>query len=153
MNGSSPSGRIGFALSESAREHFLKVLPDWVRQASQQGLVPKLSYSGAGRRERDGKTTWEYRGSLFLLASQRREALHRGKYFDLLGFPVWIGDVEQLLLRGRVLTFLEVGAPEPEEHLVIENAPENFFETVLQENANCRLHQKPVPNASPTSLG
>lgn len=105
--------------------------------------MPILSYSGGGRAEKNGKIIWEYRGALFLLGGQRQEALQKGRYFDLLGFPVWIGEIDQLLLNGRVLTFMEVGTPKPFKHLVIENAPENFFQTVLRENAKCRLRHKP----------
>jgi hypothetical protein len=136
--------KIDFTLTESAQEYLSKTLADWVKQTSEKGLVPILSYAGEGRSEKDGKIIWEYRGgALFLLANQRREALQSGRYFNLLGFSVWIGDIDQLFLKGRVLTFMGVGAPEPRKHLVIENAPENFFQTVLRENARCRLRDRP----------
>ena len=139
MNESSPGDRIGFTLTELAQEYLSKTLPDWIKQTSEQRLVPTLSFSGGGRAERNGKVTWEYRGALFLLGGQRRGALQKGGYFDLLRFPVWIAEIDQLLLRGRTLTFAAVGMPEPRKYLVIENAPENFFETVLRENSKCRL--------------
>ena len=143
MNGPQ-SDRIDFTLTVSAQEYLSKTLPDWVKQTSEKGLVPLLSYAGGGRSEKDGKITWEYHGgALFLLAGQRREALSKGKYFDLVGFPLWIGEIDQLLLKGRVLTFTEVGAPEPQKHLVIENAPENFLQTALRENARCSLRRRP----------
>src|SRR5262249_23911533 len=132
-----PSDKIGFNLTESAEEYLSKMLPGWTREASARGLVPILSYSGGGRCEKDGRITWEYLGPLFLLADQRQEALGSGKYFDLLGFPVWIGETEQLLLKGRLLTFMKVGGPEPEEHLVLDHVSENFFETALKEGAGC----------------
>lgn len=138
-----PGDKIGFTLTDSAREYLSKTLPDWVQQTLERGQVPELCYAGGGRSEKNRKIIWEYRGgALFLLGSQRPEALRSGTYFDLLGFSVWIGDIDQLLLKGRVLTFAEVGGPEPRKHLVIENAPENFFQTVLRENARCGLRQK-----------
>jgi hypothetical protein len=137
MSDGLPSDKIGFNLTESAEDYLSKTLPDWTKEASARGLVPILSYSGGGRCEKDGQITWEYQGPFFLLADQRHGALGNGKYFDLLGFPVWIGEVEQLLLKGRLLTFVKVGGPEPEGHLVIDNVPENFFETALKQGAGC----------------
>jgi hypothetical protein len=134
MNANLPCDKISFTLSKSAHEHLQKVLPGWVEGMSKQKLVPILSYSGAGSTEKDGKVIWEYRGTLFLLAGQKREALRDGKFYDVLGFPVWIKEIDNLLLKGRVLTFIKVGSPEPQEQLVIENAPENYFEMALRDN-------------------
>lgn len=137
MNERLPRDKISFTLSSSAEAHLQKILPDWIDGMSKRELVSILSYSGGGRREKGGKVIWEYRGPLFLLAGQKRESLRDGKYYDVLGFPVWIGEIENLLLKGRVLTFIKVGSPEPEEYLVIENAPENYFELALKDA--CRV--------------
>lgn len=140
--------KIGFILSKSARAHLKAVLPEWVGGCQKKKLVPLLSFSGGGRREdKQGNVTWEYNGSLFLLAGQKREALRDGKYYDLLGFPVWIDDFDNHLLKGRVLTFLKVGSPEPTENLVIENAPENFLEMVSRENCSAC----PAPEIKPVA--
>jgi hypothetical protein len=74
---------------------------------------------------------------LFLLCAQKPEALPRGKYYDLLGFPVWIYELDNLLLKGRVLTFAKVGGPEPQAELVLENVPDNYFELAMQEGGGC----------------
>ena len=138
MDANPPCDKISFTLSKSAHEYLQKALPGCVEWMSKQNLVPILSFSGGGRHEKDGKVIWEYSGPLFLLAGQKREALRDGKYYDVLGFPVWIGEIDNLLLKGRVLTFMKVGSPEPVEQLVIENAPENYFETALRNNcASC----------------
>ena len=50
----------------------------------------------------------------------------------LLGFRVWIGEMEQTLLKGRTLTTIQYGSPEPAELLVIENAPEDYFEIMMR---------------------
>lgn len=126
-----------FALSESAQNYLSKTLPDWTKHTRERGIVPMLSFSGAVRMEKDGKVICEYRGPLFLLASQKREKLRDGKYYDVMGFSLWMYEFDYLLLKGRVLTFTKVGAPHPEEHLVIENAPEDFFETVYKQAKSC----------------
>jgi hypothetical protein len=134
-----PNDKISFTLSKSAQAHLQAVLPDWVGGLSKKGLVPILSYSAGGRDEKDGKVLWEYRGALFTLGGQKREELREGQYYDVLGFPVWIDEFDNHLLKGRVLTFIKVGRPEPEENLVIENAPENFLEMTSRENCTpCR---------------
>ena len=146
MSDSAPGDKIDFSLSKSAQEYLSGILPNWTQQMSERGFVPMLSYSGSETAtcKKSGKVTWEFRGALFLLAGHRPEALRDGGYFDLAGFRVWIGNMDQRLLSGRVLTFVEVGAPEPKRRLVIENAPENFFRTVFKENTACSLRQKPV---------
>ena len=134
MNISLTCDKLSFTLSKSAQEHLQKILPGYEEGMSKRKLVPTLSYAGAGRKEKDGKVIWEYKGPLFLLAGQKCEAPRDGKYYDVLGFPVWIGETDNLLLKGRVLTFMRVGSPEPEDQLVIENAPENYFEMALRDN-------------------
>lgn len=137
MNEDIRSDQADFALSESAQKYLSKTLPDWTKHTLERGNVPMLSFAGAGHTQQDGKVTWEYRGALFLLASQKREMLRGGKYYDVMGFSLWMYEFDYLLLKGRVLTYTKVGAPHPEEHLVIENAPEDFFETVFKQGKSC----------------
>ena len=130
---------MSFTLYGPAQQHLQTVLPDFVRVLSERGLVPILSHAGAGRTEKEGKVIWEYQRPVFLLAGQKREALGPGKYYDLLGFPVWIAEFDNLVLKGRVLTFMRIGEPKPEEHLVIEDAPQNYLDLAMRENcAPCR---------------
>jgi len=83
---------------------------------------------------------WEYRGPNFLLAGEEPGQPRPGRYFDLLGFRIWIGEIEELLLKGRTLTIIHHGSPEPAELLVIQGAPEDHLETTLR--AHCSsLHR------------
>lgn len=142
MNADLPCDHINFTLSKSAREHLQKLLPGWVGRMSERKLVPILCWSGGGRTEKGGKVIWEYRGPLFSLAGQKREALRDGRFYDVLGFPIWMGEMDSLLLKDRVLTFMKVGSPEPIGQLVIENAPDNYFEAAVRNNcASCSTHQ------------
>jgi hypothetical protein len=125
--------KASFTLSKSAQEHLQDILPNWIDECSKKGLVPILSHSGVCRKEKGGKVLWEYRGPDFLLAGQRIEALGSGKYYDLLGCPVWIDDFDNHLLTRKVLTAINFGSPEAEVFLVLENAPDNYFETAMQE--------------------
>jgi hypothetical protein len=130
--------KIKFTLSPSAKAHLVKILSNWVESTSQKGLVPILSFSGGGRMEKDGKILWEYRGPEFLIAGQRPEALRGGKYYDLLGFSVWIQDFEQRLLEGQVLTTIKIGNSNDYELFVLANAPDNYLETALPKRCCCR---------------
>jgi hypothetical protein len=40
--------------------------------------------------------------------------------------------MEQRLIEGRTLTTIQFGSPEPAELLVIENAPEDYFEAMMR---------------------
>ena len=77
---------------------------------------------------------WDYRGPSFVIAGIKPERLGAGGYYDLLGQRVWISNAEQHLLSGRTLTTLSVDtdSPDPVELLVLENAPEDYFEQILR---------------------
>ena len=100
-------------------------------ECSAQGLVTSLTYSGGLAPKKDGKALWNYRGPNFLIAGQRPAHLRAGAYYDLLGFRVWIGQEEQILLKGKTLTTIHYGTPQPEELLVIEGVPDDYFETTI----------------------
>jgi hypothetical protein len=126
-----------FTLSESAQDFLRKHMSGWIGGASKQGLVPMLWFVGSMRTEKDGKTLWEYQGPLFGLFAEKPERLGTGKYYDLLGAAVWIDKFSSLLLKGRTLTVKKVGSPEPREHLVLDNVPEDYVQTALRESAGC----------------
>ena len=89
--------------------------------------------------EKNGKVLWEYKGPRFVIGAHKPENLIEGTLYDLLGFPVWMRDFDDHLLKGRVLTASMVGSPEPQEHLVIENAPEDYLKKFSQKNAGTVL--------------
>jgi hypothetical protein len=127
-----PSKKVNFTLSETAKRYLQRGLSG-AEQSSTRGLVTCLTYSGGYAPERDGKILWEYRGPNFLIAGQKPGNLRPGGYYDLLGFRVWIGEMEQRLLEDRTLTTIQYGSPEPAELLVIENVPDNYFEAMMRE--------------------
>ena len=142
MQENSLCGELSFSLSQSAQNYLQEILQHRSDQPHKPGFVPILSYSGGSRIENEGKVLSDYNGPNFLVGSQKLEALGPGKYYHLLGFPIWIDDSDNLLLKGRTLTVVEVGHPEPMELLVIENAPENYLEIVSRENSCCGLDCK-----------
>lgn len=140
-----PCEIMNFSLSKPAEDYLKGVLPDFVEFMSKQELVPSLSHSRGSRSKKDGRVVWEYNGPLFLLAGQKREALRVGKYYDVLGYLLWIEEIDSRILKDRVLTFMKVGRPEPREFLVIENAPDNYFDVAMRGNSTscCELKTKP----------
>ena len=116
-----------FTLTDSARQYLLRGLSI---ERSAQGLVTSLMYCGCLAPEKDGKVLWTYHGPNFLIAGQRPAHLRAGAYYDLLGFQVWIGEVEQILLKGKSLTTIHYGTPQPQELLVIDGAPADYFDTM-----------------------
>ena len=97
-----------------------------------RGLVPCLTYSGGFAPTRNGEILWNYRGPNFLIAGHKPGNLPVECYYDLLGFRVWIGKVEQRLLEGRTLTTIQYGSPEPAELLVMQNVPDDYFEAMIE---------------------
>ena len=132
MNEQTHCKTVNFTVSETAKQYLQRNLSPFAGQMSARRLVTCLNYSGGYAPERDGKILWNYRGPNFLIAGQKPRNLRGGGYYDLLGFRVWIGEMEQTLLEGRNLTTIRYGSPEPAELLVIENAPEDFFETMMR---------------------
>lgn len=132
MNDHTPYKTVNFTVSETAKQYVQRNLSRFAGEMSARGLVTCLTYSGAFAPEKDGKILWSYRGPNFLIAGQKPGNLRVGGYYDLLGFRVWIGKTEQILLEGRTLTTLHYGRPDPEELLVIEDAPEDYFETMVR---------------------
>jgi hypothetical protein len=131
MNEDKTLSPLNFTLSESAKQYLQRDLAA-ADQWSTRGLVTCLSFSGGFAPERGGKILWNYKGPNFSIAGQKPEKLRPGGYCDLLGFRVWIGDMEQRLLEGRTPTTIQFGSPEPAELLVIENAPEDYFEAMMR---------------------
>ena len=123
---------VNFTLSETAKRHIVGALST-ANQLSAGGLVTCLTFSGAYAPARDGQILWNYRGPNFLIAAQKSENLRPGAYCDLLGVRVWIGETEQILLDGKTLTIKQYGSPEPAELLVIENAPDDYFDAMMRE--------------------
>jgi len=130
MNENTPCHEVNFTLSEIAKDYLQRSLLI-AENMSARGLVSCLSYSGGLTQEKDGKTLWNYSGPNFLIVGQKPQHLGTGRYYDLLGFRVWIGEIEQILLKGRTLTTLQCESPHGMELLVIENAPKNYFETIM----------------------
>jgi hypothetical protein len=137
MNENTPCKGLNFALSETAKQYLQKVLSQFAGGMSARGLVPCLSYSGGFAPEKDGKILWQYRGPNFLLGGHKPKNLHAGKCYNLLGFRVWIGKIEEILLEGRTLTIIQYGNPDPQELLVIENAGEDYLEKTMQAHSRC----------------
>jgi hypothetical protein len=133
MNQDATGDKINFTLSESAEAYLRKILPSAVDHMSKRGIVPILSHRGGGTAKKDGKVTWHYRGPAFALAGQKPEFLNDGKYYNLFGCSIWIEELENIMLKGHVLTMQKVGSPEPLSFLVIQNAPENYFQQALDE--------------------
>lgn len=136
MNTQSSLEKIDFASSASAEAHLLKYLPEWVGTMSKQGIVPILSWCGGTKMEKGGKVLWEYTGPQFCVAGQKPEALSGGKYYDLLGCPVWIEEFSINVLKGHVLTTMKIG-PEDNEILIIENAPADYLNQGFPECSCC----------------
>ena len=122
---------LNFTLSDSAKQYLQRDLTA-ADQRSTRGLVTCLTYSGGYAPERGGMILWSYRGPNFLIAGQKPGNLRAGGYYDLLGFRVWIGEIEQRLLDGRTLTTIQYGSPEPVELLVIENVPDDYCEAMIR---------------------
>jgi len=133
MNENSLLEKIQFKLSASAEKNLLKDLPNFATEAAKRGRVPVLFYCGGSRVEKNGKILWEYTGPQFLLTAQKAETLCDGRFYDLLGFAVWVEEIEERLLQGRVLTAIQSGNPEQAEILVLEDAPENYLELAFPE--------------------
>ena len=123
---------MNFTVSETAKQCLQRNLSLFSGDRAGRRLVTCLTYSGGYAPERDGKLLWNYQGPNFLIAGQRPGNLRAGGYYDLLGFRVWIGEMEQTLLESRTLTTIQYGSPEPAELLVIENAPEDYFEILMR---------------------
>jgi hypothetical protein len=132
MNKDTALSPLNFTLSEGAKEYLQRDLT-LADQLSTRGLVTCLTYSGGFAPTRDGKVLWNYQGPNFLIAGQKPGNLGPGRYYDLLGFRVWIGKMEQALLEGRTLTTIQYGSLEPAELLVIQNVPDNYFEVMMRE--------------------
>ena len=137
-----------FSLSEAAEQYLQQSLASSVGQMSERGLVTSLTYSGGYAPERDGKILWEYRGPNFLLAGQNPAQLGAGRYYDLLGYRVWIGEIEEILLRGKTLTMIQYGKPAPAELLVIKNAPEDYLEASLRARCGCAARASTRPQTA-----
>jgi hypothetical protein len=131
MNEQKALSPLNFALSDSAKQYLQRDLTA-AAQWSTRGLVTCLTYCGGLAPERDGKILWNYKGPNFSIGGQKPGKLRAGRYYDLLGFRVWIAEMEQRLLEGRTLTTIQFGSPEPGELLVIENAPEDYFEVMMR---------------------
>jgi hypothetical protein len=125
---------VNFTLSGSAKRYLQGHLAHLTEAASARRLVTCLTFSGGARVEKDGRTLWDYSGPCFTIAGIKPESLGEGGYFDLLGHRVWISRAEEYLLSRRTLTTQMVGtdSPDPGELLVIENAPEGYFEQILR---------------------
>jgi hypothetical protein len=132
MNENMPCDGVNFRISEPAKQYLQSALALSSEQMSARGLMVCLTYSGGYAPTREGKILWNYRGPNFLIAGQKPGSLRAGGYYDLSGFRVWIGKTEQTLLEGRTLTTIQYGSPEPAELLVIENAPEDYFEAMMR---------------------
>ncbi len=116
-----------FKMSDSARKYLRSALLSLSPRAQSRGTTVALTYSGGFAAEKDGKMLWQYQGPNFLVAGITAKNPRGGHYYDLLGFRVWIGEVEEALLNGLTLTTITYGESHPEELLVVENAPENFL--------------------------
>ncbi len=121
MNANMPGKSVNFTLSETGKRYIRDLLTYSAEGMAARGLVACLTYSGGFEPERDGKILWSYRGPNFLIAGHKPQNLGAGEYYNLLGFRVWIGDIEHRLLEGRTLTTIQYGSPGPAELLVIEN--------------------------------
>ena len=130
MNEEGAETALNLTLSESAKVYLQKYLP-FAAEMSRRGLVASLTYSGGMAHDVDGEVLWDYRGPNFVLAGAKPKPADAGGYFDLLGVRVWIGKTERTLLRGKTLTTIWYGNPHPEELLVIENAPPDYFERTM----------------------
>ncbi len=116
-----------FSISASAEKYLRSALLSLHPRAESRGTVMALTYSGGAAVEKDGKMLWQYQGPNFLVAGITAKNPRGGHYYGLLGFKVWIGEVEEALLDGLTLTTITYGESHPEELLVVENAPENFL--------------------------
>ncbi len=121
MNANMPGNRVNFTLSETGKRYICDSLTYCAAGMAARGLVVCLTYSGGFEPQRAAKIVWSYRGPNFLIAGHKPQNVPAGEYYDLLGFRVWIGDIEHRLLEGRTLTTIQYGSPEPAELLVIEN--------------------------------
>ena len=134
MNDDLPHNKINFTLSESAQNYILRILPKISETLSGRGLDLSFDHVGSGRAEKNGKVIWEYTGPFFGFGGRKPEERISREPYDLLGYTVWMSELETRLLKNRVLTLLKVGSPEPREALVIENAPADYFQKFTQEN-------------------
>jgi hypothetical protein len=137
MNENTPLKEPGFSLSDSARNYFRSWLPDFAPDMERRGMVAALTYSGGPAVQKDGKTLWQYGGPVFLIAGLKSEQLRAGSFYHLMGHKVWIGEMEEALLEGTSLTTAICGSPNPDELLVIENAPENLLERYFKPGCAC----------------
>src|SRR5436190_24239594 len=126
MNEDTPCKTVNFTVTETGKQYLQRGLSRFAGEMSERGLVTCLTYSGGFAPEKDGRILWSYRGPNFLIGGQGPGNLRAGGFYDLLGFRVWIGKTEQILLEGRTLTTLQYGSPDPEELLIIEGAPEDY---------------------------
>lgn len=146
MKDDPPRSEIDFTLSESAQNYVLQILPKFAETLSKRGLDLAFNWVGSGRTEKNRKVIWEYTGPFFMFGGRKPGERTFEKPYNLLGYTVWMMEMDTLLLNGRVLTLMSVGSPEPHAELVIENAPDDYFQKFTQEDSGdrccCNPHGK-----------
>ena len=125
--------KIQFGISPSAELLLQNYLPNYFKICTSLNQILLFAYTGRIRVQ-DGDAVFRDLGPCFQFFGTKAENLHDGKYYDLFGFPTWISDLPDFLLKGRVLTTKMVG---DRQLFTIENAPEDFLGSVFEQNASC----------------